>query len=1193
MRFSLTARIAAAFCISLVSLVTLATISYRNLTALNRDAEWVSHTFEVLQAKEALKRSRAEMEAGARGYAITGESEFRQQALTSGDDMMTQQRKLLALTTDNPEQQARIANLGDELLQRRKLIDRVLQLRDANPVPSDPTMRQAVTEGFAVGRSVTDLAAVIEQHERELLSKRTTAAQGAERLATATLLYGSGASALILLAIVVWLVASIRGPLRSLVSGAGQLARGEYTHRVAHASPDEIGDLATAFNEMAAQVEQRQAALAAEAWLKDSQARLSRVLEGQRELPLLCNAVLSELAQLLDVQHGALYLPATEGERNRLLLHGTYAANDAPASIAAGTGLVGQAFRERRRIRIDQLPEHYVRIASALGQAPPRHLLVFPTMLHGEVGAVLELASFQPFTELQVRLLEQFSDSLALALHTVIANKRTEQLLEQARQMSAALEMQRGELAERNDELEAQGQRLRASEEELQQQQEELKQSNEELEQTNEELRQTNDEMDQRSRQLAEQKRLLEQTNLEIETARAALEEQSKQLSLTSKYKSEFLANMSHELRTPLNSLLILSKLLADNTEGTLTDKQVQHARTIWSSGNDLLRLIDDILDLSKVEAGAIELELTEFAVSSLTESIETLFHPIAQSRGLQFLVTLGPDLPATLATDMHRLQQVLKNLLANAFKFTQRGSVELSIYPVTGGSIAFAVKDTGIGIPEDRQRLIFEAFQQVDAGTARKYGGTGLGLSISRELAGLLKGSITLQSTPGSGSTFTLFIPHNIVNAPAQIKTPPVVASEPLQPAPAATEPDLIDDDRANITDGDAVLLIIEHDRNFAYVLADCAREKNFKVVVAGTAGAGIALARRIKPAAITLDLHLPDSDGRVVLDLLKHDPGTRHIPVHVISAAAEGERSLRQGAFSFLQKPVTREALGKAMSVAAEFAPSRIRRLLIVEDDPVQQQAIRDVIGDGDVESTVVGTAAAALEALAKTNFNCLVLDLGLPDRSGIDLIREIHRRHGLRSPPVIVYTAKALTRREETELRGLSEAIIVKDVRSPERLLDETALFLHRVQAKLPDAKRRMLERVQRDDTLLSGRKVLIVDDDLRNIFAISTALENYKMVVSYAEGGREALEKLQQEDGFSAILMDVMMPEMDGYEATRRIRSMPAYSKLPIIMVTAKAMRGDREKCLQAGASDYITKPMDMDQLRSLLRVWLYR
>ena len=1163
MRFSLTSRIAAAFIVSLISLVALATISYRNFTALNRDAEWVAHTLEVLQAKESLKRSRAEMEAGARGYVISGDLAFREQALAGSAELAVIEQQLVQLTADNPAQQARIEQLGALLDERRALIERLIQLRAGGANPSDPGVQQTVREGLDVGRSLTQLAAEIEQYERKLLAERQATAAGAERFARATLLYGSAAALTLMLAIVVWLISSIRGPLRSLVAGAGQLARGEYTHRVAHAARDEIGDLAAAFNEMAAQVEQRQTALAAETWVKNSQARLSRVLEGQRELRPLCDAVLSELAQLIEIQHGAIYLPAAEGDRTRLFLHGTYAATAAPPVIATGVGLVGQAFRERRRLQIDAVPENYVRIGSALGSAPPRHLLVFPVVLHGEVSAILELASFQPFTELQLRFLDQASDSLALALHTVIAA---------------------GQLAERNDELEAQSQRLRASEEELQQQQEELKQSNEELEQTNEELRQTNDQMDQRARLLADQKRLLEQTNLEIETARSALEEKSKQLTLTSKYKSEFLANMSHELRTPLNSLLILSKLLADNMEGTLTDKQVQHARTIWNSGNDLLRLIDDILDLSKVEAGAIELELEEFQVRTLTESIEALFRPIAQSRGLEFIVTLGPGLPATIYSDMHRLQQILKNLLANAFKFTQRGSVELSIQSVTGG-IAFAVKDSGIGIPEDRQKLIFEAFQQADAGTSRKYGGTGLGLSISRELASVLKGAITLQSTPGSGSTFTLFIP---------IAQPVIAAVEPVEAAPVAEiEPDLIEDDRASISEGDAVLLIIEDDRNFAYVLADCARERKFKVVVAGTARAGIALARRIKPAAITLDLHLPDSDGRVVLDLLKHDPGTRHIPVHVISVAAEGERSLRQGAVSFLQKPVTREALDKALTLAADFSPSRMRRLLIVEDDPIQQQQIRDVIGNGDVESSVAGTAAAALKALDETRFDCLVLDLGLPDQGGIDLIREIHRRHGLRSPPVIVYTAKALTRREETELRGLSEAIIVKDVRSPERLLDETALFLHRVQAKLPDAKRRMLERVQRDDALLSGRKVLIVDDDLRNIFAISSALENYKMIVSYAEGGREALEKLQQEDGYSAILMDVMMPEMDGYETTRRIRAMPPYAKLPIIMVTAKAMRGDREKCLQAGASDYITKPVDMDQLRSLLRVWLYR
>jgi CheY-like chemotaxis protein/signal transduction histidine kinase len=1171
MRFSLTFRIAAAFIVSLISLVALATISYRSVSALNRDAEWVAHTLEVLQTKEALKRSRAEMEAGARGYLISGDPAFREQALATSAELAAIERQFVKQTADNPGQQARIQQLGTLLAERRTLIDRLIQLRAGGAGPSDPGLQHLVREGLDVGQALSEVAAEIEQQERTLLAERQASAQRAERRTAAILLYGPAAALTLMLAIAAWLVTSIRAPLRALVAGAGQLARGEYSHRVEHASRDEIGDLAAAFNQMAVQIEQRQVALAAEGWVKNSQARLSRVLEGQRELRPLCDAVLSELAQLLEIQHGVIYLPEVEGDRRRLLLHGTYAATDAPATIAAGVGLVGQAFSERRRLQMDALPDNYVRIGSALGSAPPRHLLIFPVMLHGEVSAVLELASLQPFTELQLRLLEQFSESLAHVLHTVIAA---------------------GQLAERNDELEAQGQRLRASEEELQQQQEELKQSNEELEQTNEELRQTNDEMDQRARLLAEQKRLLEQTNLEIESGRAALEEKSRQLALTSQYKSEFLANMSHELRTPLNSLLILSKLLADNLEGTLSEKQVQHARTIWNSGNDLLRLIDDILDLSKVEAGAIELELTEFPVRTLTESIEALFRPIAQSRELEFVVTLDPDLPPTLTSDMHRLQQILKNLLANAFKFTQRGTVELSVHPVTGG-IAFAVKDSGIGIPEDRQKLIFEAFQQADAGTSRKYGGTGLGLSISRELASVLKGAITLQSTPGVGSTFTLVIPANFDTNTAPAAPTTLATLEAVAAAPVEMEPDLIADDRANIAEGDAVLLIIEDDRNFAYVLAECARERNFKVVVAGTAGAGIALARRIKPTAITLDLHLPDSDGRVVLDLLKHDPDTRHVPVHVISVAAEGERSLHQGAVSFLQKPVTREALDKALTLAADFTPSRMRKLLIVEDDPVQQQQIRDVIGNGDVESTVAGTAAAALQALDTTRFDCLVLDLGLPDQSGIDLIREIHRRHALRSPPIIVYTAKALTRREETELRGLSEAIIVKDVRSPERLLDETALFLHRVQAKLPDAKRRMLERVQRDDALLSGRKVLIVDDDLRNIFAISTALENYKMIVSYAEGGREALEKLQQEDGYSAILMDVMMPDMDGYEATRRIRAMPAYAKLPIIMVTAKAMRGDREKCLQAGASDYITKPVDMDQLRSLLRVWLYR
>ncbi|MDB6110925.1 MAG: two-component system sensor histidine kinase/response regulator, partial [Pedosphaera sp.] len=712
----------------------------------------------------------------------------------------------------------------------------------------------------------------------------------------------------------------------------------------------------------------------------------------------------------------------------------------------------------------------------------------------------------------------------------------------------------------------------------------------------------------------------VERTNREIEQAREALEGKARQLVLTSKYKSEFLANMSHELRTPLNSLLILSQMLAENGGSNLTEKQVQYAQTIHSSGNDLLELINDILDLSKIESGAVEVDSTGVLFSELAQFVESTFRHLAENKHLDFHVRLDPQLPPVMITDLRRLEQVLKNLLSNAFKFTERGSVELKLKPATGGwdagcavlneaasVIAFAVTDTGIGIAEDKQQIIFEAFQQAEAGTARKYGGTGLGLSISREIARLLGGSLQVESIPGQGSSFTLYLPASLPTEQTQAilrqRQEGVVAPEPRPviagpedapvPGPLEAEVDAVADDLANLQPGDLVLLIIEDDRNFARVLMEFAREKKFKVVVARNAARGIALAGQLKPAAITLDLHLPDNDGWLVLDRLKHDSNTRHIPIHIISVEDERERGLKLGAVSFLQKPVTKETLLTALSQIIEFINRPIKNLLIVEDDAVQRQSLVELVGNGDVHTTAVGTGAEALAVLQTTHFDCLVLDLGLPDVNGVELIREIHKQLGRHSPPVIVYTGKELSRQEETELRKISDSIIIKNIRSPERLLDETALFLHRVQTKLPEARRRMIEQVQRSDSVLSGRKVLVVDDDVRNIFAITSALEGYQMQVFYAESGQAGIELLQKHPDMEAVLMDVMMPEMDGYEAIRRIRQLPQFKKLPIISVTAKAMKGDREKCLQAGASDYITKPVDMDQLRSLLRVWLYK
>jgi CheY-like chemotaxis protein/nitrogen-specific signal transduction histidine kinase len=699
------------------------------------------------------------------------------------------------------------------------------------------------------------------------------------------------------------------------------------------------------------------------------------------------------------------------------------------------------------------------------------------------------------------------------------------------------------------------------------------------------------------------------------------LEEKAAQLALTSKYKSEFLANMSHELRTPLNSLLILSDQLARNLDGNLTTKQVGFTQTIHSSGSDLLDLINDILDLSKIESGTMAVDISAVPFAEVRKFVESTFRQMADLKGLHFDVDVDPALPPALQTDTKRLQQVLKNLLSNAFKFTERGSVSLKARLATEGwnpeqellnaanaVVAFSVSDTGIGIPKEKHGVIFEAFQQGDTGTSRKYGGTGLGLSISRQITRLLGGEIRLESAPGLGSTFTLYLPLIYPVAPTPAPSVEVVdptgaeAAEPTTKVVTAPTSRVmlapvveraINDDRSTIEEGDRILLIAEDDPNFAQILLDLARDRGFKGLVAHRADRALALAREYQPTAVTLDLRLPDADGWTILDRLKHDPATRHIPVHIISVEENWQRGLRLGAIDFLTKPATKESLSDALTTLHEFIDRPIKRLLVVEDDVAAQQSIVELIGDGDVQTTSVGSGEEALEALQTGRYDCMVLDLGLPDMTGFQLITRVKSEIGLRKLPTIVYTGKQLTKREEAELGRLAESVVIKDARSPERLLDETALFLHRVTANLPEGKRRMLEALHRTDPTLTGRTVLIVDDDVRNIFALTTFLERSEMKVMYAESGREGITRLQEMPEVDVVLMDVMMPEMDGYETIRAIRDMSKFKHLPIIAVTAKAMKGDREKCIEAGASDYIAKPVDMEQLLSLLRVWLYR
>ncbi|MEO8521097.1 MAG: response regulator, partial [Acidobacteriota bacterium] len=1002
------------------------------------------------------------------------------------------------------------------------------------------------------------------------------------------------------------LAANLTTQVRAIAEVATAVTKGDLSRAIDVEAAGEVASLKDNINEMIVNLRDTTEKNTAQDWLKTNLARFTRLLQGQRDLITVSRTILSELAPLVSVQHGVFYLNDAAGGEPDLRLLASYAYTERKhlaSRFRAGEGLVGQAALERQSIVLTEVPADYVHVSSGLGEARPLNIVVLPVLFEGDVKAVIELASFYRFSEIHLTFLDQLTESIGIVLNTIAATMRTEDLLKQSQTLAVELQTRQQELTETNAQLEQQARTLQASEERLKLQQEELQQTNEELEE--------------KAELLARQNMEVETKNREIEQARMSLEDKAGQLALTSKYKSEFLANMSHELRTPLNSLLILSKLLSQNPDGNLSAKQVEFARTIHSSGSDLLELINEILDLSKIESGTMDVDVRPVLFGDLPSYVDRSFREMAAGKGLELSVSLSPRLPATIETDLKRLQQVLKNLLSNALKFTDRGSVSLSVEPAEGGwssghpvlgrapggAVAFRVSDTGIGIPADKHQIIFEAFQQADGTTSRKYGGTGLGLSISREIARLLGGEIRLTSEPGVGSTFVLYLPQSYEAArvepglPAAGRAMAARATAAIERAMAVDATLLgegdVRDDRDSVEPGDRVVLIIENDLAFSGILAGLAREKGFKVLAAVRGDVGLAMARRYHPDAVTLDIDLPVLDGWTVLDRLKHDPSTRHIPVHIISMLDEAQRGMRLGAMAYLSKPVDREALEAAFGAIHGFIERTVRTLLVVEDDDVERQSIVELIGNGDVRTTAVATGAEALAALGSQPFDCLVLDLGLRDMSGFDLLERMKADPRLAQVPVIVYTGKELTKPQETELRRLAETIIIKDVKSPDRLLDETALFLHRVESKLPPEKRKLLEQLHQHDPSLAGRRALIVDDDIRNIFALTSVLEQHHMEVHYAENGKDGLARLEEVDGIDVVLMDVMMPEMDGYEAMRRIREQPRFRGLPVIALTAKAMKGDREKCIEAGASDYVTKPVDTDQLVSLLRVWLSR
>jgi HAMP domain-containing protein/signal transduction histidine kinase/DNA-binding response OmpR family regulator len=963
------------------------------------------------------------------------------------------------------------------------------------------------------------------------------------------------------------LAANLTTQVRAIAEVATAVTKGDLTRSIQVEARGELSELKDNINTMIGNLRLTTERNTDQDWLKTNLARFTNMLQGQRDLVTVGRMLLSELTPLVNAQMGVIY--QMEGETTFLRLIASYAdhaVDGHPSSIRLGEGLVGQcAFDKRSVLLTDIVDSAVVPISSALLQLTPRNIIVLPVLFENQVKAVIELSSLRSFTELEIAFLEQLTSNIGIVLNSLEATMQTESLLKQSQQLATELQTQQKE------------------------------------------LQQTNEQLEQKAQQLAEQNVEVERKNQEIEQARRALEEKATELALTSKYKSEFLANMSHELRTPLNSILILGQQLTDNPDKNLTAKQVEFARTIHGAGTDLLNLISDILDLSKIESGTVTVEAEEISFVNVSEAVARTFRHEADTRGLSFEVQVDPKLDRTILTDSKRLQQVLKNLLSNAFKFTERGGVALKVSQVSGGwssghpvlsqapaVVSFEVADSGIGIPAEKQKIIFEAFQQADASTSRKYGGTGLGLAISRELSNLLGGEIHLRSTPGVGSTFTLYLPTRYVGPAISLPRPQTGA----QPARTLTLPperpvEQIADDRRSIQPGDTVLLIVEDDPHYGRILVDLAHDEGFKVLVAMRGEEAIDLATEFRPTAVSLDVFLPDMLGWTVLSQLKQNPSTRHIPVQIVTLDDDRQHGLARGAFSFVSKPTTTEGVQAALSRIREYAQPRKRRLLVIEDNEAEQLSIGELLGHDDIEITAAGTGREALALLREQPADCIVLDLRLPDMSGFEVLENLRNDTALSDIPVVVFTGRELSAEEDAQLHTMARSIVVKGVESPERLLDETSLFLHRVITDLPEAKQKLLERLTSSDEDLVGRTVLLVDDDARNIFALSSILERRGMNVLTATTGKEAISLVESTPDLAIVLMDIMMPEMDGYETMGEIRKDPKFRRLPIVALTAKAMKGDREKCLDAGASDYLAKPVNTEQLLSALRMWLHR
>jgi CheY-like chemotaxis protein/CHASE3 domain sensor protein len=1129
------------FALAVLALVIITFFRHSSLKTSDASAELVAHTMEVIEQSQGLLSSVKDAETGQRGFLLSGDESYLEPysaAVRALDGEFTRAR---ALTGDNPQQQRRLDTLRVLITEKFDELNQTISLRrDGKNAEALALVRS--DRGKQAMDRIRALTSEIENTERQLLvSRRAEWVEAAGN--TSAIMWGGSVLLLV------------------LIGGSAVMTSRDYRARQT------------------------------QSWLRSGQMQFSARIQGEQRLEKLGDNILEFLADYLGAQVGAVYV--TDGGVSRRVAGYALPAGDGREVLRPGEGLHGQAAKQHRPLHVKDVPDGYLPVTSSLGTSRSRELLIAPAVSDGAVRAIVELGFFRAVEPEETELLARVTETLGIAVRSSLDRTRLEELLAETQRQSEELQTQQEELRVSNEELEVQSRALKESQVQLEAQQAELEQTNSQLE---------------------EQTQILEHQKDELTRTQGLVTERAAELERANQYKSEFLANMSHELRTPLNSALILAKILGDNKQGNLTDEQVKYASTIAAAGKDLLALINDILDLSKIEAGKVEVVPETVSIARTVDSLTRTFEALTQEKGLAFEMLVAPGTPEQIETDSQRLGQILKNLLSNAMKFTERGSVSLRVSPLPGNRVAFAVRDTGIGIPMQQQGIIFEAFRQADGSTHRKFGGTGLGLSISRDLARLLGGDITVQSVPGEGSTFTLELPRvytaplTPASAPAAKAGPAAVdagrshrlfAASPVAPPPLReVGPSAIEDDRDRLSPNARLILIVEDDPRFAEILRDLAHEHGFQCIVTHTAGDGLAAALAHRPSAILLDINLPDHSGLGVLDQLKRDSRTRHIPVHVASVADFTREALELGAIGYALKPVKREQLVDAFQRLEAKLSQGMRRVLVVEDDARQRESIRQLLTNGDVEIRGVENAREALAQLQQGTFDCMVMDLNLPDLSGYELLERMAEQDDVSFPPVIVYTGRSLARDEEQRLRKFSRSIIIKDARSPERLLDEVTLFLHQVESQLPAERQRMLRAARSREAALDGRRILVVEDDVRNIFALSSLLEPAGARIEIARNGKEALDALaRNQDGatnsIDLVLMDIMMPEMDGLTAMREIRKRAEWKKLPIIALTAKAMKDDQENCLAAGANDYIAKPLDVEKLLSLVRVWMPR